>query len=274
VVPAADLPSKKPQIVKPNERGIKDRIVLLREDWALNHTLISEKFINARPSHSGQVLNMSHEVLEEMKNAVVNFDVERAVESARKALEMGIDPIEVIEGGLTKGLRIIGEKFEKGELYIMHIVAAAEAARRAIDEVLQPEILKRKAERKALGRVVIGTVAGDIHEIGKNLVAVMLFIAGFEVFDLGRDVPVEEFVKKAKDVNADIVATSALLSTTLLVQREIIEALEAAGIRDKVKVIVGGAPVTQEWAERIGADGYGADAMEAVSVAKRLLGVE
>ncbi|MFQ5712373.1 MAG: corrinoid protein [Candidatus Geothermarchaeales archaeon] len=217
---------------------------------------------------------MSHEVLEELKNAVVNFDVEGAVESARKALEMGIDPVKAIEGGLTKGLRIIGERFEKGELFLMHIVAAAEAARRAIDEVLQPEILKRKAERKVLGRVVIGTVAGDIHEIGKNLVAVMLFIAGFEVFDLGRDVPVEEFVKKAKDVNADIVATSALLSTTLLVQREIIEALEAAGIRDKVKVIVGGAPVTQEWAERIGADGYGADAMEAVSVAKRLLAVE
>jgi len=217
---------------------------------------------------------MSHEVLEEMKNAVISFDVEKAIESARKALEMGVDPVEAIEEGLTKGLQIIGERFEKGELFLMHIVAAAEAARRAIDEVLQPEILKRKAERKILGRVVIGTVAGDIHEIGKNLVAVMLFIAGFEVFDLGRDVPVEEFVKKAKDVNANIVAASALLSTTLLVQREIIEALEAAGIRDKVKVIVGGAPVTEEWAERIGADGYGADAMEAASVAKRLLGVE
>lgn len=217
---------------------------------------------------------MSHEVLEELKNAVTDFDEEKAVESARKALEMGIDPVEAIEGGLTKGLRIIGEKFEKEELFLMHIVAAAEAARRAIDEVLQPEILKRKAERKVLGRVVIGTVHGDIHEIGKNLVAVMLFIAGFEVFDLGRDVPVKEFVKKAKDVNADIVAASTLLSTTLLMQREIIEALEAAGIRGKVKVLVGGAPVTQEWAERIGADGYGADAMEAAGVAKRLLGVK
>ena len=217
---------------------------------------------------------MSHEVLEELKNAVTDFDEEKAVESARKALEMGIDPVEAIEGGLTKGLRIIGEKFEKDELFLMHIVAAAEAARRAIDEVLQPEILKRKAERKVLGRVVIGTVHGDIHDIGKNLVAVMLFIAGFEVFDLGRDVPVKEFVKKAKDVNADIVAASTLISTTLLMQREIIEALEAAGIRGKVKVLVGGAPVTQEWAERIGADGYGADAMEAAGVAKRLLGVE
>jgi len=217
---------------------------------------------------------MSHEVLEEMKNAVVNFDVERAVESAKRALEMGIDPVEAIDKGLTKGLRIIGEKFEKGELFLMHIVAAAETAKRAIDEVLQPEILKRKTERKVLGKVVIGTAAGDIHDIGKNLVAVMLFIAGFEVFDLGRDVPVGEFIKKAKDVNADIVATSALLSTTLLVQQEIIEALKEAGIRDKVKVMVGGAPVTQEWAERIGADGYGADAIEAVGVAKRLLGLE
>ena len=217
---------------------------------------------------------MSHEILDEMKNAVVNFDVERAVESAKRALEMGIDPVEAIDKGLTKGLRIIGEKFEKGELFLMHIVAAAETAKRAIDEVLQPEILKRKTERKVLGKVVIGTAAGDIHDIGKNLVAVMLFIAGFEVFDLGRDVPVGEFIKKAKDVNADIVATSALLSTTLLVQQEIIEALKEAGIRDKVKVMVGGAPVTQEWAERIGADGYGADAIEAVGVAKRLLGLE
>jgi len=217
---------------------------------------------------------MSHEVLEEMKNAVVNFDVERAVEGAKRALEMGVDPVEAIDKGLTKGLRIIGEKFEKGELFLMHIVAAAETARRAIDEVLQPEILKRKTERKVLGKVVIGTVAGDIHDIGKNLVAVMLFIAGFEVFDLGRDVPVDEFIEKAKEVNANIVATSTLLSTTLLVQQEIVEALKEAGIRDKVKVMVGGAPVTQEWAERIGADGYGADAMEAVGVAKRLLGVE
>lgn len=217
---------------------------------------------------------MVHKVFDEMKNAVLNYDEERAVESARKALEVGIDPVEAIEGGLAKGLQIIGDKFQREELFLPHIIAAAVAVKKAIDEALKPEILKRKAKMKTLGKVVIGTVAGDIHDIGKELVAIMLFTAGFEVFDLGKDVPVEEFVRTAKDVKTDIVATSALLSTTLWVQKEIIQALKKAEIRNKVKVIVGGAPVTQEWAEMIGADGYGADAIDAVKVAKSLLGIE
>jgi methylmalonyl-CoA mutase cobalamin-binding domain/chain len=153
-------------------------------------------------------------------------------------------------------------------------VAAAEAAKGAIDEVLQPEISRRREERRGLGVVVLGTVEGDIHDIGKNLVAAMLFAGGFEVIDLGKDVPTEEFIKKAKEVKADIVGASALLTTTIPMQREIIKALAKEGIRDKVKVIVGGAPVTQEWADEIGADGYGADAVEAVKLAKNLLKIK
>jgi len=214
------------------------------------------------------------ELIEKLKSAVLEFDADGAVEAAKQAISAGIDPVEAIESGIAAALKVIGDKFDKGELFLMHLIAAAEAAKKAIDDVLQPEIIKRKEARKTLGKVVIGTVAGDIHDIGKNIVAAMLFAAGFEVHNLGKDVPVEEFVNKAKELNADIVAMSALLSTTLPVQKEVIEALKKAGIRDKVKVMVGGAPVTREWAEQIGADGYGADALEAVSVAKRLVGVE
>jgi len=214
------------------------------------------------------------ELIEKLKSAVLEFDADGAVEAAKQAISAGIDPVEAIESGIAAALKVIGDKFDKGELFLMHLIAAAEAAKKAIDDVLQPEIIKRKEARKTLGKVVIGTVAGDIHDIGKNIVAAMLFAAGFEVHNLGKDVPVEEFVNKAKELNVDIVAMSALLSTTLPVQKEVIEALKKAGIRDKVKVMVGGAPVTREWAEQIGADGYGADALEAVSVAKRLVGVE
>jgi len=154
------------------------------------------------------------------------------------------------------------------------LVAAAEPAQKAVKELLEPEIKKKAGERKSLGKVVIGTVQGDIHDIGKNIVAAMLFAAGFDVIDLGKDVPAEEFAKKAKEVGANIVGASALLSTTLPVQKEIIEALKAMGIRDKVKTIFGGAPCTPEWVEEIGGDGYAENAIEAVKVAKRLIGIK
>jgi len=212
-----------------------------------------------------------NDVLNEVKEAVLSFDSEKTVEAVKKALKAGLNPIDIIEKGITPGLQIVGKKFEEGELFLMHLVAAGEAAKKAIDQVIQPELLKSGSERKTLGKVVIGTVAGDIHDIGKNIVAALLFAAGFEVYDLGKDVPTSEFVKKAKEVNADVVALSALLSTTLPVQKEVIDALKAAGIREKVKVIVGGAPATKEWAEKIGADGYAATATEAVTVVKKLL---
>jgi len=212
-------------------------------------------------------------VLDEVVDAVLSFDSKRVTEATRKALAQGIDPVKIIEEGLAKGLRIIGKKFEDGELFIMHLIAAAQPVQKVTAELLQPEISKSKVSRKVLGKVVIGTVAGDIHDIGKNIVAAMLLAMGFEVYDLGKDVAAEVFIKRASEVSADIIASSALLSTTLPVQHEIVETLVKRGIRDSFKVMVGGAPVTEDWANEIGADGYGVDSVDAVRVAKRLLRV-
>lgn len=212
-------------------------------------------------------------ILEELANAVQAFDSDKVMETTMKALASSIDPGIIIEQGLAKGLRIVGKKFEDGELFLMHLVAAAEPAQKAIKELLEPEIKKRGEERKAPGKVVLGTVAGDIHDIGKNIVGAMLIAAGFDVHDIGKDVPTEQFVNKAKEVKADIIGASALLSTSLPMQHEIVKACEAEGIRNKVKLIFGGAPVTEEWVREIGGDGYGENATEAVKVAKRLLNI-
>ena len=212
-------------------------------------------------------------VLREIAEAVVNLDVDGALEASKRALSMGVDPVDIVERGVSEGLRVVGDKFERGEFFLMHLIIAAEAAKRVMEEVVEPVLLGRRSGKR-LGVVVIGTVEGDIHDIGKSVVATMLKAAGFEVHDLGCDVPVDEFVKKVKEVNADIVAASALLSTTMRVQRDLVRALEEAGMRGRVKVLVGGAPVTREWAEEIGADGYAENAVEAVREAKRLLGID
>lgn len=207
-----------------------------------------------------------------LRDQLLTFDADKFVVTVKKLIDQGISPMEVVNA-LTQVLKEIGKKFESGELFLVHLVVAGDLARRVTTEVLEPLLKKSGEERKVLGKVVIGTVAGDIHDIGKNIVAMMLFTAGFEVYDLGKDVPSEEFVKKAKELNADIVAMSALLTTTLPAQRDVIETLKKSGLRDRVKVLVGGAPATDEWAKQIDADGYGADAIEAVKVAKKLLGL-
>lgn len=209
---------------------------------------------------------------EEIETAVLSFDGDKVQEATKKALKQGEDPVKIVDE-LTKALRIVGKKFEDGEFFLMHLVAAAEPVQRAIKEILEPEMLKKKEARKSLGKVVLGTVAGDIHDIGKNIVGAMLFAAGFEVYDIGKDVPPEQFVSKAKEVSANLVGASALLSTSLPMQREIVEGIVAAGLRDRVKLIFGGAPVTDEWVKEIGGDGYAENAMEAVTVAKKLLNV-
>lgn len=212
-------------------------------------------------------------LVEEIREALVTFEPEKLSETVNKLLRNGFDSLEIINA-ITTVLQEIGKKFEEGELFLMHLVAAGEAVKKVITEQLEPLMKKAGAKRKTLGRVVIGTVAGDIHDIGKNIVASMLFSAGFDVIDLGVDVPIEEFIKAIERYKPDILAMSALLSTTLPMQKEVIEKLKEKKLRDKVKVMVGGAPVTPEWAAEIGADGYGEDAVQAVKVAKSLLGIK
>jgi corrinoid protein of di/trimethylamine methyltransferase len=216
---------------------------------------------------------MSTELFEKMKESIIDGDTDLAEELANQAVAEGVDPLEAINKGFVVGVNLVGERFSCGEMFLPELVMAGEAMKAAIS-ILEVELAKLGVARDMLGTVVIGTVQGDIHDIGKTLVSVMLSVAGFEVIDMGVDVAVEEMVARAREVNADIVAMSALLTTTMIRQRDVIEALEDVGIRDKVKVMVGGAPVTRAWVEEIAADGYSEDAIGAVQVAKQLLGIE
>jgi trimethylamine corrinoid protein len=221
-----------------------------------------------------EILLPQDDVYDDIVCAVLSFDPDRVAQVTKKALDLGEDPVKIIDLGLTKALRIVGKKFEDGELFLMHLVAAAEPVQRVIRDMLEPEILRTKARRETLGKIVLGTVQGDIHDIGKNIVGAMWFAAGFEIFDLGKDVATKDFVAKTKEVEANIVGASALLSTSLPMQSEIVKATVTAGLRDKVKLMFGGAPVTEEWTREIGGDGYAEDAVQAVNVAKMLLGIE
>jgi trimethylamine corrinoid protein len=211
------------------------------------------------------------ELYQAMSQSVIDGEPEQAEELAQKAVSLDLDPLEVIDHGYTYGMNMLGDRFARGEVFLPHLVMGGEAMKAAI-AVLEPELAKRQQQRRVLGKVVIGTVAGDIHEIGKSLVATMLSANGFQVFDLGVDVPVSTFVEKAAEVEADIVGLSALLTTTMLNQGKVIESFQEAGLREEVKVIVGGAPVSQSWAEEIRADGYSENAVGAVALAKELMG--
>lgn len=213
----------------------------------------------------------TNELYQTMSQSIIDGEPEQAEELAQKAVSLNLDPLEVIDQGYTYGMNVLGDLFARAEVFIPHLVMGGEAMKAAI-AVLEPELARRQQQRQVLGKVVIGTVAGDIHEIGKSLVATMLSAHGFQVFDLGVDVPVSTFVEKARKVEADIVGLSALLTTTMLNQSKVIEGFQEAGLREKVKIIVGGAPVSQSWAEEIGADGYSENAVGAVALAKRLMG--
>jgi corrinoid protein of di/trimethylamine methyltransferase len=215
---------------------------------------------------------MSEELFKEMAQSIIEGDAEKAGELARKAIELGIDPLEAITKGFVIGVNYIGEQYAAGNAFLPELVMAGEAMKTAVS-TLEPEMLKRGTERQALGKVVLATVEGDIHEIGKTLVGTMLSAAGFQVYDLGVDASPEKIIGKALEVNADIIAMSALLTTTMVKQREVIEDLEKEGLRHRFKVMVGGAPVTREWVQSIRADGYSEDAIGAVTVAKQLLGI-
>jgi corrinoid protein of di/trimethylamine methyltransferase len=214
---------------------------------------------------------MTEELFAAMRQSVIDGDADQAAALAQQALEQGVDPVVAIDEAYVPGIRYVGEQFRCGDLYLPDMMLAARAMQKAV-AVLEPEMLARSAQRKVLGTVVLGTVKGDIHEIGKNLVSMMLTANGFEVHDLGVDVAPERFVEKVQEVGANMVGVSALLTTTMTGQRAVVEALAAAGLRPDVKVIVGGAPVTRAWATEIGADGYGEDAVGAVTLARTLVG--
>ena len=208
-------------------------------------------------------------LISEAIRSIVNGDEDAATRVANTVIAEGINPIDVINDGFAQGMIKVGDLFAREEYSLPEVLLSADAMQKAID-LLAPHIPKEEVEKK-LGTVVIGTVLGDIHDIGKRIVATMLEVYGFEVHDLGRDVPIDRFVEKTKEVNADIVAASALMTTTMVGQKQLEEALQEAGIREKVKLMVGGAAVTQDWADQIGADGYAEEVTEAVEKAREFM---
>lgn len=206
--------------------------------------------------------------LASIAEALQTGDVGKVEELIRLALEEELSPKEILENGLIKGMNVIGIKFKNNEIYVPEVLISARAMYAGMN-ILRPKLVETGV--KNIGKVAIGTVRGDLHDIGKNLVKMMLEGAGFEVVDLGVDVSADKFVAAVKEHQPDIVGMSALLTTTMVYMPEVIKSLEAAGLRDKVKVMIGGAPVTQNYAEQIGADGYSPDAASAAEDAKRFI---
>ena len=206
--------------------------------------------------------------LKELSEVLFRGDVSRVKEITLRALQEKKDPKEILEQGLIKGMKVVGIKFKNNEIFLPEVLLASQAMYGGL-ELLQPELIESRV--KAVGKVIIGTAKGDLHDIGKNLVAMMLRGGGFEVIDLGIDVSPEKFLKATQGHQPDILGISALLTTTMIGMIDVISVLERAGLRDKVKVIVGGAPVTQEFADEIGADVYASNAASAVDKARELL---
>ena len=212
---------------------------------------------------------MTEEMYKKLAQVVIDGEAEDAESLAKEALDQGLDPLACITEGLTAGITQVGKLFASGEYFLPDLIMGADAMKVALD-VLEPK-LAGDQKREVVGRVVLGTVAGDLHEIGKTLVGTMLVANGFQVTDIGVDKNPEEFIAAIKENDADIVGASALLTTTMLQQKKLIESLEEAGLRQKVKVMIGGAPVTESYAEEIGADGYAEDAISSVDLAFRLI---
>jgi len=208
------------------------------------------------------------ELLEQAAQSIVDANKDAAVELAKKAIAEGIDPIDMINHGFSEGMSRVGDLFDRGEMFLPELIVASDAMVGAIKVLEEAMPAENRTEKR--GTVVLGTIEGDVHDIGKGIVATMLRVYGFEVHDLGRDVPIKTFVAKAQETNADIVGTSALMTTTQVGQKALEEALKNVGLRDKVKTMVGGAVVTQRWADKIGSDLYAENASEAVTKLKEL----
>ena len=211
---------------------------------------------------------MSEKTLAEAAKAVTNGDAEKAADLARRGLDEGIEPLILLDQGFVPGINEVGDLFSKGKLFIPMLIRSATAMEKAT-EIINAAI--PQGEEVAQGRVVLGTVQGDVHDIGKTIVVALFKANGFEVLDLGRDVPNAKIIEEAEKFGADIIGTSTLLTTTMVLQKELEEELKSAGLRDKYKTIIGGAPVTQRWADRIGADAYAHDATDGVKKMKELL---
>jgi trimethylamine corrinoid protein len=210
------------------------------------------------------------ELLEQMKDAIIDGDPEKASALAQTALDQDMSPLEALEKGFSQGMSVLGDQFEKGEVFLTELLLAEEAMNAAV-EVLKPKIAELKSQMPNKGKVVLGVIQGDVHDIGKNIIKLFLSVSGYEVIDLGRDVPVRKFIETAQQENADIIAASALMTTTMIYMPELIKQLGERGIRDQFKVMVGGAPVVRSWAAEIGADGYGRTTSEAIAEADRLI---
>lgn len=206
----------------------------------------------------------------EIKTAILDGDEEKTVALVKKALAGAMEPLEILNQGCIPGIEKAGALFEAEEFFLPELITAGEATKAAMD-LLLPELKKTEGSWKSAGKFVIGTVEGDMHDIGKSIVASMLSAAGFEVTDLGIDVSTDRFIEEVKASRPDFVGLSALLTSTMPKQKDVVDALREAGLRDQVKVLVGGAPVSSDWAEKIGADGYAEDAIAAVRVAKESL---
>jgi corrinoid protein of di/trimethylamine methyltransferase len=214
--------------------------------------------------------HLSGQLFQAMRQSIIDGACDRAVELAQQALANGVDPLAAVNQGYAAGITFAGDQFGRGQMFLPDLLASAEAMKAAIS-ILEPEMLRRGSEREVLGKIILGTARGDIHDIGKNLVATILSASGFQIFDLGTSVAPEQFVAKANEVDADIVGISALLTTTMAGQKAVIEALDRNGLRPRVKAIIGGAAVTQKWAAEIGADGYSRNAIDAVELARNLM---
>ncbi|MHA1973982.1 MAG: cobalamin B12-binding domain-containing protein [Candidatus Hodarchaeales archaeon] len=211
-------------------------------------------------------------IYEEMASSVVDLDMEKSLSLAQQAIDQKLPLLEVIEKGFAKGIRKVGELWDEGEFFLPELMRGAQIMQKAL-EIIQPHLEKEKEKRKTKGKILMATIEGDIHSIGKTIVATMLRANGFDVIDLGADVKIDLIIEEALKNDVDIIGLSALLTTTMIGQKTAIERLEGRGVRAKFKVILGGAPVTEKWVAECKADGYAENAVSAVRLAERLLGI-